>query len=175
MRLILFIITLFLTISCSNKFSVNKITLNTIETVMPVSYNYAPKKETPYFVTNKHWVTKHADYVNYLCEIIFKEEYAVYHYHGQCHYSYFTNKTGNENTLELYWSYKTDCLLNMDFLEKPNGIKKYPKRGDSFAQYTLVNDSTIRVNYYFPEWIKKINMITKDSIFPAYFYLDKSS
>ncbi len=44
---------------------------------------------------------------------------------------------------------------------------------DKFATYTLINDTTIKVIYNFPEWTIKINEIANDSIFPTYLYLDK--
>ena len=63
----------------------------------------------------------------------------------------------------------------MDFLEHSNGIKKYPKVGDAFCEYTLENDSVMRVKYNFPEWTDKINQMEQDSIFPKYFYLVKAN
>ncbi len=117
-----------------------------------------------------HWVPKHPDTTNYLCEITLQKITVLYRYHGQCGYDYFTYLT-SDTTIEVLWSYRTDCILNMDFLEKSNGIKKHPKRGDTFATMTLINDTTLKVKYNFPDWIKKINEITKDSLFPTHYYL----
>ncbi len=120
------------------------------------------------------WYAKQNDSASYWVRIVFQKEFAVYQFHGQCLYWFFTNHyyTGTDK-IELLWSYKTDCLLEMDFLKKSNGIKRYPKQGDAFCEYKLVNDSVIEVKYKFPEWIKKINEMEKDSIFPQYFYLEK--
>lgn len=128
------------------------------------------KNTIPYGV---HWRTKHSDTTQFTCEIVFEKEYAVYWYHGQCVYYYFTYKT-SETNIDLLWSYKTDCLLNMGFLSKTHGLKKYPKNGDLFATYTLINDSTIQAKYNYSEWAKKINEIAKDSVFPLNFYLGES-
>ena len=117
-----------------------------------------------------HWTPNHPDTTGYMCEITLHEITALYWYHGQCGYDYFTYKT-SDTTIDVLWSYRSDCMLNMDFLEKSNGVKKYPKRGDNFATLTLVNDTTIKVKYNFPEWRKKVNEIAKDSLFPTYYYL----
>ena len=103
---------------------------------------------------------------------MFEKDFVIHLYHGQCAYCYFTYRTG-EKTFYQIWSYKTDCINNMDFLEKSNGIKKFPKHGDLFCEYKLINDSTIRIKYNFPEWTKKVNEIAKDSLFPKFLYLEK--
>lgn len=117
-----------------------------------------------------HWTPNHSDKTGFMCEITLHKKTALYWYHGQCGYDYFTYST-SDTTIDVLWSYRPDCILSMDFLEKSNGIKKYPKRGDNFATLTLVNDTTLKVKYNFPEWTKKVNEITKDSLFPIYYYL----
>lgn len=144
----------------------------------PISEKPLPKKIGDYMSDEKDivWTAKHSDTSPYLCEIVFQEDFAVYRYHGQCIYWYFTNHYHTDaDKIELLWSYKSDRVpgFNMDFIEKSNGIKKYPKHGDSFCDYTLINDSVIKADYHFPEWVKKVNEIAKDSIFPAYWYLKK--
>ena len=119
-----------------------------------------------------HWVPNHPDTTSYMCEITLHKITALYWYHGQCGYDYFTYLT-SDTTIDVLWSYRTDCILNMDFLEKSNGVKRYPKRGDNFATLTLVNDTTLWVRYNFPEWTKKVNEIAKDSLFPTFYYLQK--
>jgi hypothetical protein len=134
--------------------------------------NRKKKKIRNYISDDKfiHWAPNHSNTTNYMCEITLHEITALYWYHGQCGYDYFTYIT-SDTTIDVLWSYRTDCILNMDFLEKSNGIKKYPKRGDTFATLTLVNDSTLTVKYNYPDWIKKVNQIAKDSLFPIYYYL----
>lgn len=143
-----------------------------------------PKIKTPKkiieFISDKKdfvWAPKHSEESGFLCEVVFKNEYLDYFYHGQCFYSYFTNYYHSDtDKIELIWSYKSDCIGGIiDYIEKPNGIKKYPKRGDSFCEYSLVNDTIIKVKYNFPEWTKEVNKISKDSIFPTYLYLKKNS
>jgi hypothetical protein len=144
--------------------------------------NKAGKNKTPKVLgdfincnEDAFWIDKQqGDASNYLIGLTFKEDYLIYRFHGQCYYWYFTNyyHTGTDK-IELLWSYKTDCLLNMEFLEKTNGVKKFPRVGDSFCEYALVNDSVINVKYNFPEWVKEVNKIAEDTIFPNRLYLQK--
>ncbi len=122
------------------------------------------------------WAAKQNDTASYWVRVVFQKEFAVYQFHGQCLYWFFTNHyhTGTDK-IELLWAYKTDCVLDMKFLRNSNGVKKYPKNGDSFCEYSLVNDSVMKVDYKFPEWVKKINETEKDSIFPNYLYLERKS
>lgn len=103
----------------------------------------------------------------------FSDEYAMNFFHGQCIYFFFTSTTRAKDyqQVQLIWTYKRDCLLNMSFLEKTNGVKSYPKHGDLFAIYQLINDTTLSVEYKFPEWVQKVNQIAQDSLFPQLLHL----
>lgn len=147
--------------------------LKTDSTIKPL----ALKKRIGDFMsdtTDYIWSSKQSDSRRYWVRLVFQEEFAVYQFHGQCIYWFFTNhyKTGADK-IELLWSYKTDCVLDMKFLRGSKSDKNYPKPGDAFCTYRLVNDSTMQVEYNFPEWAKKINNMEKDSIFPTYLYLEK--
>lgn len=124
------------------------------------------KKLDSYF----NWKTNHTDTTKYQCEIEILDQYLVHWFHGQCAYYYFTYVT-SDTTVDMLWSYKTDCKLGMDFLEKSHGEKEFPKKGDLFATYTMTNDTTLRAKYYFPKWTRKINEIAKDSLFANYYYM----
>jgi hypothetical protein len=122
------------------------------------------------------WYANQGDTSKYWTRILFQKEFLVYQFHGQCIYWFFTKHYhSKEDKIELLWSYKTDCLLPMEFLRKSNGVKHYPQPGDKFCEYRLLNDTVLIVDYNFPEWINQINKIEQDSIFPKRFYLDKSS
>lgn len=122
------------------------------------------------------WSPDHSDTTGYLCEMHFADEYAMNFFHGQCIWFFFTYTTyaPEYQQIQLEWTYKTDCLLNMSFLEKANGVKHYPKHGDIFAIYRLQNDTTLTVEYKFPEWVQKVNQIAKDSLFPQRLYVRNS-
>jgi hypothetical protein len=120
------------------------------------------------------WEAKQTESAESWVRVVFKEDVAHYQINGQCIYSFLTNyyHTGADK-VELLWSYKTDCLRDKGFLSKPNGVKHFPKPGDAFCEYSLVNDSVIKVKYNFPEWAAAVNKTAKDSIFPHYLYLAK--
>jgi len=121
------------------------------------------------------WNAKQSDSAKYWIRIVFQKDFAVYQFHGQCLYWFFTdNASPKSKKIELLWSYKVDCISDMNFIHESNGVKKYPKAGDYFSSYTLINDSVIKANYNFPEWVKAVNKRAKDSIFPTYLYLNKN-
>ena len=134
-----------------------------------------PKKIGDYMSDNRDyvWSSKQSDSASYWVKVVFQKESAIYQFHGQCVYWFFTNYYYTKaDKIELLWNYKTDCVLDMNFLRSSNGVKIYPKYGDSFCEYTLVNDTVMKVDYKFPEWVKKINETERDSIFPHYLYLE---
>lgn len=150
----------------------------TVEKVKAISKVKKSKVLGDYMGKDKYifWEATQSDTAKYWVRLEFEEDFLVYQFHGQCMYYYFVNYyyTGTDK-VELLWSYKEDCLRDMDFLKKSNGVKKYPKPGDAFCEYTLLNDSVIKVKYNFPKWTKKVNEIAKDSIFPNYLYLENEN
>lgn len=136
----------------------------------------SPKRIGDYMsdTTDYFWCPRQSETSSYWIRIVFQKEFAVYQFNRQCIYWFFTNHYYTKaDKIELLWSFKNDCLLSMDFLKKSNGIKNYPKTGDAFCEYSLLNDTVIVVKYNFPEWTEKINEMEKDSIFPKYLYLKK--
>jgi hypothetical protein len=148
-----------------------KDTATKIENVPSVSVRPAAKSigDLQKFV----WSPDHPDTTGYLCEMRFADEYAMNFFHGQCIYFFFTYTTYAQNyqLVQMEWTYKTDCLLDISFLERANGVKRHPRHGDIFAVYRLINDTTLSVEYKFPEWVQKVNQIAKDSLFPQKLYL----
>lgn len=114
------------------------------------------------------WKAANADTSQWYLRVDFHDEYLTYWYHGQCVYSYFTQS--KSDTIQMLWTWKKDCLLDMDFLERYNGSTDRPTSGEVFADYCIENDSTVRVRYAFPEWIATINKMERDSIFPQFLH-----
>jgi hypothetical protein len=134
-----------------------------------------PKKLGDYMSGDYYsmWSAKQSDSPHYWVRLNFEKEFVSYQFHGQCIYTFFTNYYHTKtDKIELLWTYKTDCISPLDFLKSSHGVKKFPKHGDAFCEYTLVNDSVISVKYNFPEWVKAVNKFEKDSIFPNYLYLN---
>lgn len=177
---VLLVISFLVLLSCKNenssKISNSKKVQRTIEKKTIVQKLKKQKRIGDYMSDNKDyvWIAKNVSQNSYYPRLVFQKEFAIYQFHGQCYYWFFTNHyyTGADK-IDLLWTYKKDCLYQPKSLQNSNGIKKHPKIGDAFCEYSLVNDSVIKVKYNFPEWINKVNKIEKDSIFPKYLYLEK--
>ncbi|PTD16085.1 hypothetical protein [Flavobacterium columnare] len=88
-------------------------------------------------------------------EIHLDKENLSYLFHEQCAYS-FPIKILNENQVELIWGFKTrDCVYDVFFNETFNlPQNKIPQIGKPFSKYSVENN-TLKVTYYYDEWIKK--------------------
>lgn len=119
------------------------------------------------------WMPEQPESGGYFCQLAFEDEYVVYWFHGQCGYYFFTYTTYAQTfqQVALIWTYKTDCLLDMSLLEKSYGLKRYPRHGDIFATYKLKNDSTLNVEYHFPDWVKEVNSAANYPLFPKELYI----
>ncbi|NUY82733.1 hypothetical protein HUK80_17655 [Flavobacterium sp. MAH-1] len=111
------------------------------------------------------WRPKKLD-KKYSSEIIFEEKDISYRFFNNSRL--FKYKNLNKNGLYLIWSNKNHEKI--DLIDNPHGLKSFPLDGDVFATYHILNDSVIQVDYKFVEWIKKVNEISKDSIFPKFLY-----
>lgn len=120
-----------------------------------------------------YWDADISDTANYMCSIRFRKEYLEYWFHGQCVLTFFTHTHG-DNEVEMLWSYKEDCLIDLPFNIPPiHGISS-PKPFSAFAKYSLVAPDKIKVDYIYDKWVEQVNMITGDSIFPMNFFLRNS-
>lgn len=119
------------------------------------------------------WMPEQPESGGYFCQLAFKDEYFIYWFHGQCAYCFFTYTTYAQTMQQvaLIWTYKTDCLLDMSLLEKSYRLKRYPRHGDIFATYKLENDSTLNVEYHFPEWVNEVNSAANYPLFPKKLYI----
>jgi hypothetical protein len=98
----------------------------------------------------------------------FEKGKLYYSYNPQCVYWYPIECKNNK--MIMYWDYNEDCVFNRG-LKKTYGLSKYPRKGTPFASFNLVNDSTLNVEYYYPEWVKKINETEEkeNAVFPEKF------
>lgn len=104
-----------------------------------------------------------------MCEMVLNEESVTYWFYGQCTYEFLSYPSAQ--SVDVVWSYRSDCLLDMGFLSQSNGVAKYPKTSEVFATLTRQDDNTLIATYQYPEWVKKVNEIAKDSIFPTQYFL----
>lgn len=123
-----------------------------------------------------YWKPNSTSKTTYYCSINFNGKNAQFWFDRKCPYYFETIKTGYR-TFDMYWSLKMKerCKSDLYFLEQSNGINSFPKEGDFFAKYTIVNDSLISVDYKYKDWIQKVNSLAKDSLFPKYLYFHKSN
>jgi len=79
-----------------------------------------------------------------------------------------------DDTLTVYWSENFVCPINKT-LTSSLGIDRHPLVGLPFAKVDVVDDSTLRVNYYYPQWIEAANrqVANQDTIFPVIFRRDQ--
>jgi len=73
---------------------------------------------------------------------------------GQCTYE-FPVKIENDK-LVVYWDTIEDCVFESGMKNK-FGLIKYPHTGDKFMSLKLINDSTLKANYFFLDWVNKFN------------------
>ena len=117
-----------------------------------------------------YWDADISDTANYMCSIRFRKEYLEYWFHGQCVLTFFTHTHG-DNEVEMLWSYKEDCIIDLPFdIPSIHGISS-PKPFSAFAKYSLVAPDKINVDYIYDKWVEQVNTITGDSIFPVNFFL----
>ena len=171
-----FLLLLFLCFLSCQKTDVSNVAKPKTLKPVKVEKKLEPKKIGDYLSDTKDyfWLPKQNEESKYWIRLVFQKEFVVYQFNGQCLYWFFTNHyyTGTDK-VELLWSYKTDCISNLKFLSKQNGVKNYPKYGDAFCEYSLVNDSIIEVKYNFPEWVEQVNKTEKDSVFPKFLYFNE--
>jgi hypothetical protein len=76
-----------------------------------------------------------------------------------------------ENKIIFYWARNMNCNFRRGLDTSFKGVKS-PKIGDMFGEALLVNDTTIQINYYHKEWVRRINeaeYATIDTLFPSVF------
>jgi len=76
-----------------------------------------------------------------------------------------------DERIVFYWSSNMNCNFNRGLDTSFDGIKS-PKKEKPFGEVMLVNDSTIRISYYFEDWVRMINEAerkTIDTLFPSTF------
>jgi hypothetical protein len=135
---------------------------------MPITENNHIVEERHYI----HWQPKQLEKTKRGCTVDFHSEGAQLWFNKKP-YSCVTKRTGYR-TFDLYWPTNERYMGDFKIVNKSNGIKPFPAKGDLFAEYIIVNDSLIKVEYKFPEWTSNINVIAKDSMFPKYLYFFES-
>jgi hypothetical protein len=69
------------------------------------------------------------------------------------------------------WAREMNCNFNRGLDAIFEGVRS-PQSGHPFGEIVLLNDSTLMVNYYYKDWVKRINETersTIDTLFPTHF------
>lgn len=134
-----------------------------------------PKREIPDWVEYK-FMSYEAYYVSWKSDVKKPFGFPDLSFDKSKANYYFTKSVGLEFTcghldnrkIELIWPGITDSEIKF-FSDIPEQVE-YPKQGDVFATFNLVNDTIMRVDYRFEEWRKAVNATKKDSVFPKYLH-----
>lgn len=93
--------------------------------------------------------------------LTFKPNKVVYEFTPSCSY-WFPSKIIN-NEIVFYWSLNEDCSYGRGLRKTFDNIDN-PQIGEPFGRVRMVDDSIIEVEYYFSDWVRKINKQEEESI-----------
>lgn len=78
----------------------------------------------------------------------------------------------SDKRIIFFWDYsKLSCTYDIG-LRKTFGLTHIPVENEPFGEFILVNDTLLKVNYYYPEWVKRIKEYLDTDVFPNQFVLD---
>jgi hypothetical protein len=102
-----------------------------------------------------------------LFSLCFERNKVNFFFTAQCLYWYKTKL--EKDKLIFFWSYNEDCVFDRG-LKRNYGVTK-PAVGTPFGEFALLNDTTLKVKYYYPNWVKKVNeqATDVDTLFPTIF------
>lgn len=88
----------------------------------------------------------------------------------QCEYIF--NASLEHDSIVYYWGGREDCVYQRNLDKQFKGIVP-PENGKQFASIKLVDSTTLVINYFYPEWVSKINAYSTDvdTLFPKLFKL----
>jgi hypothetical protein len=146
----------------TNKSSNSTVRENNIRRLPPLIKNISQLNEDTCSI---HW------YGGGLFSLCFENKKVRFFFTPQCIYWYRT-KLDNDKLI-FFWSYNGDCVFDRG-LDKKYGVKK-PIVGAPFGEFSLINDTTLLVKYYYPNWVKVINEHEKDvdTLFPVIFKMKR--
>ncbi len=122
--------------------------------------------ETEHFPV--YWTDKGSFYA-----LFFELNKVYFQFNPTCIY-WFPSKIIN-NEIIFYWALNPDCVFDRG-LEKTYLNIENPTTGKPFGKIKLLSDTTFIIDYYYADWVKKINEEQYkyiDTLFPSYFYKKK--
>ncbi len=99
--------------------------------------------------------------------VFFRQGKVYFNYSVSCAY-WFPSKI-IDNEIVFYWEINEDCTYDVGIKKHFSEIKN-PEIGKPFGKIKILNDTTLFINYYYTDWLKKINEEQNNSdetIFPT--------
>jgi hypothetical protein len=92
-----------------------------------------------------------------------------YGFNPSCEYWFPSRIIDNE--IIFYWAINEDCTFERGMKKTFKNIRN-PILGEPFGKIKMVNDSVLEVDYYYTDWVKRVNEEEKksiDTLFPKRF------
>jgi hypothetical protein len=83
----------------------------------------------------------------------------IIQFDGQCMYSYPV--LVKDKSITVLYDVKEDCTHYIGVRDS-FGLKKFPQKGKPFIELQLINDTTLKAEYFYPEWVDSVNSINKN-------------
>jgi hypothetical protein len=145
--------------------SVQNINVGTKDIEKKVRPKYRTIKEVlAYTNTPRSWMSKNYYPVFWFS---YQRDTMNIQFDGQCVYDYPAKI--KENKIIAYWDFIEDCTHSIG-IKKNFGLKHHPVVGKPFMTLELINDSTLKADYLYPEWTKKFNSLTDYAYLPDTVY-----
>lgn len=156
------LILVFLSFSCSSKVQKDKDDKTVIaDTILHITKLLRENKITSIDSIEKGSVLDGWTDEGSFWLLTFKPNKVVYEFTPSCSY-WFPSKIIN-NEIVFYWSLNEDCSYGRGLRKTFDNIDK-PQIGEPFGRVRMVDDSIIEVEYYFSDWVRKINKQEEESI-----------
>lgn len=99
--------------------------------------------------------------------VFFRQNKVYFNFSISCAY-WFPSKI-IDNDIEFYWEMNEDCTYDVGIKKYFSGIKN-PELGKPFGKIKILNDTILYIDYYYSDWITKINneLTNNDTLFPTY-------
>ena len=99
--------------------------------------------------------------------ITFEQGKVLFDFNMQCSYYYPTQI--DKDKLKIIWDDNKNCTYDIG-VKSTFGINQYPIKGKPFGEFNIINDTLLHINYYFKNWIDKMNEHARkdiDTMFPT--------
>lgn len=131
-----------------------------------------PQKKMRYFVTDISQLNSDSSEIYWagggLLGVHFEKNKVFFLFNFKCNYWYPTKV--NKQKILFYWAQNSDCDFDRGLNRKFEGIAN-PSKDKPFGQFELINDTTLQLKYFYPDWRNRINKEVRDvdTLFPVIF------